>query len=106
MSHLVKPIFHDQRNVFGAVALKSVVGEIHIFTSVAESCYTILNEQTKEIKDSALTGRIGHFDYKDDTDDLESSPGIVTEPTRNFMRAPSVADAATLCCPAFQCALI
>ena len=101
VSNPAEPIFHDQRNVFGAVALKFVVGEIHIFTSVAESYYIILNEQTEEIENSAITGRTGHFNNKDDADDLESSPGIVTEPTRNIMRATSVSDAATLCRPEF-----
>ena len=96
---------HVSNNMFGAVALKLVVGEIHIFTSVAGSYCVILNEQTEGVENSAMTGRTSQFNHKDDTDDLESSPGIVTEPTRNIMRAPSVADAATLCCPAFQCAL-
>ena len=90
-------MIHD--TLLGVVTFEFVVGEINTFTPAAVNHYVIKNKQAGEMKNSAIVGSISHFNYGDDTDDLESSPGIVTEPTCNITRATSAADVATPCCP-------
>merc|ERR1711994_914414 len=64
---------------FQVVTMEQVVGEIDIFTSCTGNFNIITLEHTKNMKNNAIVGNIGHFDNEIDMAGLEGFPGIKVE---------------------------
>merc|ERR1711937_627612 len=64
---------------FQVATMESVIGEVDIFVSSTGNYKIVTLEHTKNMKNNAIVGNIGHFDNEIDMAGLEGFPGIVVE---------------------------